>query len=747
MKRIYWRVREKLKNVHLIRIAYVFYTSVWKGFLEYVRLKERYGVDVQLVSCTSKGTGDYYLQGLYFNEWLLKHQNPKYVMLIGGAAERKVLHLFPHLGTDFNYEILDWTRYTYLVHLRVFLGAENTDIHIFHHIAAFGGGYTFHLWITWLLMGYKGLSQTDFYLYYGFGLPKSARPEAPVFNQDAEEIDRIFKSNRLIKGKTALISPYSSGNGELPHHFWDVIVKELLDKGFTVCTNCAGNEKPLKDTVKLNLKYEDSVPFLNKAGYFLAIRSGLCDIVSSAACKKMVVHTYYAQHWPAGNSVAYTGLQNMRLCRDAIEYELAPENKNWRRIQNKILVDMGVRSPGRRKQKTIEIKFVDVPPDFDAERHWITRVLRERYDVVFSDQPDFLFYSVFGLSFDQYQNCVKIFFTGEDTIPNFNECDYAMGHDPIVFGDRYMRADMGESYGMPIGDLPPDWIMEEIDSDQWINSGLMDIREGIQDRSIVSEAMLDRKFCNFVYSNDVFGDGAILRKQFCMDLMNQYKQVDCPGRILTNMKDGIPLRWGVKDGRDSISENWAVSKLEFIKRYKFTIAFENTMMAGHTTEKLIHPLYAYSVPIYWGNPEVTADFNPKAFINCNDYDNDMRKVIRRVIELDRDDGQYLEMLRQPPMQKSFDFHQEEKARQFLFHIIEKGNKPFTKCSLEFSAPNQARKSFREIQPIRQELQTIKNTNSWKLMLRLQRFADSRWGRFPKKIFKGLIKIRRKFFTR
>lgn len=731
---------KRLKRICFIRILVVFYKHVWKGFRVYTQIRNKYGDDIKIVSCTPLGTGDYYIHGMFFDEWCKKNNVTDYVTIYGGNAEKKVLDLFPYIN-DKRVK-LAWAddSYSSLVHFLVFLGADQPDVEIFHHIAKFGTfGYTENLWMTWFLMGYKNLSQTDFYQYYGYGLPDTVKMVLPEFSDDEDRINRIFEKNHLIPGKTVLIAPYSTGLGSITPDFWDTIVKELDYYGYTVCTNCFGDERPLEGTTPLSLSYKDSVPFLNKAGVFMGIRSGLCDIISSSTCKKIIIHTKYAQHWPDGNSLPYTGLNNMGICKDAIEYELEYNNANKYMIQDQILIKMGIRSKKQRKTKTIRIKFVDVPPDFDPERHWITRTLRKRYNVVFSDLPEFLFYSVFGLEFDQYQNCVKIFFTGEDTIPNFNECDYAMCHDRITFGDRYIRADIGERYGRPIGTLQPDWIKTGIESDLWLNSSIIDIGRGIQDRSIVSEELLNRKFCNFVYSNDVFGEGAILRKQFCLELM-KYRHVDCPGRILTNMENGIPLRWGVKDGKDSIAENWAVSKLEFIKNYKFTIAFENIAVPGHTTEKLIHPLYAYSVPIYWGDPEVVKDFNPKAFINCNDYGNDFKKIIKRIIELDNDDKQYLEMLRQPPMQPGFDFKQDEKAEQFLYHIIQKGNKPFTKCSLTFSAANISRNSYRELIPLRQELNRIYNSDSWKTMSVLWRFSDTRTGHGFKKVFHNTVNL-------
>lgn len=309
--------------------------------------------------------------------------------------------------------------------------------------------------------------------------------------------------------------------------------------------------------------------------------------------------------------------------------------------------------------KRIRIKFTDFASSgFDPERHWLTQTLEKHYHVEFSNAPDFLFYSTWGYEFLKYPNAVRVFCGGEPVSPNFNDCDYAFGFEPIIYNDRYFQ--------YPVGD-----------SD---SAGLYDIAPAIQDRSFVTTDMADRKFCNFVASQDWAGYGARLRKEFCQTIMDRYKHVDCPSYVLHNLDGGIMPRWseGLACGQGKVLNSWRQGKMEFIGSYKFTIAFENCSLAGLTTEKLIDPFMAYSVPIYWGNPEVTKIANPKAFINCNDYENDFDAVIAEIRRLDTDRDAYLEMLSQPPLQPGFDFGRRKKAEEFLLRIIERGNDPFDK---------------------------------------------------------------------
>ena len=101
-----------------------------------------------------------------------------------------------------------------------------------------------------------------------------------------------------------------------------------------------------------------------------------------------------------------------------------------------------------------------------------------------------------------------------------------------------------------------------------------------------------------------------------------------------------------KPGNSRKSENWLKEKQKFLKDYKFTIAFENTSFSGYTTEKLVHPMLANSIPIYWGNPDVKRDFNKKSFINVQDF-KDFNAVIKRIKEIDKDDGLYEKILNEP----------------------------------------------------------------------------------------------------
>ncbi|MDD2539593.1 MAG: glycosyltransferase family 10 [Desulfuromonadaceae bacterium] len=257
--------------------------------------------------------------------------------------------------------------------------------------------------------------------------------------------------------------------------------------------------------------------------------------------------------------------------------------------------------------KTIKLFFSDFSRDFVIENDHFYSLLSKRYNILIdSTSPDYLIYSCYGFDHLKY-DCVKIFYTAENLRPDFNLCDYAIGFDYLEFGDRYIRFPNYARYGDQFEQL-----------------------ENI--RKVTSLTDKDR-FCNFLYSN---AEADPARDQF-FERLSEYKKVDSAGRHRNNM--------GAKAG-DRYDTNWRTSKIDFLKKYKFTIAFENSSSIGYTTEKIMHAFAAGSVPIYWGNPAIAKEFNKDSFVNCHDFSG-FDQVISHVIQLDGNLERYLGTLNQP----------------------------------------------------------------------------------------------------
>ena len=269
----------------------------------------------------------------------------------------------------------------------------------------------------------------------------------------------------------------------------------------------------------------------------------------------------------------------------------------------------------------IKIDFADFWGGFEKNNNYFYNLLSKDFDVEISSNPDFLFYSVFGSSNLSYK-CTKIFFSGENIGPDYNNCDYSMCHD-FINDERHYRL--------------PLYIL---------TGGYYDLID-----KKVNDYLYNRKFCNFIVSN-----GACSIRNNFFEKLSKYKKVDSGGRYVNN------IGYIVND------------KLKFQSNYKFSMAFENdayrTNRDGYTTEKILEPMIVNSVPIYWGNPIIGQDFNTKSFINYHDF-NSEDDIIEYIIHLDNNDDEYMKVMREPWLNdnKIVESFKEENIKKFLNKII------------------------------------------------------------------------------
>lgn len=322
IKLVLEKIIKKVLPKNFFKYYRVFQDHILVGYHIYKKIIMKYGDDLIILACAPMGTGDYYLCGLYLQTWLEKHACKNYVFLTTGGSRHKVTECF--LVYKNHTYIVDHRSHIDLRSFSGFLGVEKCNFIFLDHQAPFLQNRA-HTLASYNLMGYNGLNILDFYMYFGFKFSTDIAKSVPKFTEDHNYIKKIFSKNNLVIGKTVLLSPYSASQKDflLPNRFWENIVNCLKSIGYRVCTNCFGKEPAIKGTLPMLLSYRDIVPFLNLAGAFVGLRSGLCDIISTSVCRKVVIHSFKNGFWPDGNSIAYTGLHNMGLCDEVLEEEYA----------------------------------------------------------------------------------------------------------------------------------------------------------------------------------------------------------------------------------------------------------------------------------------------------------------------------------------------------------------------------------------------------------------------------------------
>lgn len=104
-----------------------------------------------------------------------------------------------------------------------------------------------------------------------------------------------------------------------------------------------------------------------------------------------------------------------------------------------------------------------------------------------------------------------------------------------------------------------------------------------------------RKDVCMLISSNINKSGRI---EYLTELM-KYIHIDSYGKLYRNLTIDCDY------GRDTA--------IDLMRQYKFVIAFENALAKDYVTEKFYNPLYANSVPIYFGAPNIE-EFSP--FKNC-----------------------------------------------------------------------------------------------------------------------------------
>jgi hypothetical protein len=235
----------------------------------------------------------------------------------------------------------------------------------------------------------------------------------------------------------------------------------------------------------------------------------------------------------------------------------------------------------------------------------IVRLLSARRDVLRATpaEADLLIYSDFGERHWEFQG-LKVYFTGENMLPDFDQCDLAYSPFEAAGESRAIRFPYYAQVLPALGTLarPADYdARTELE------------REG---------------FGCFVASNPRGPE----RNRFFRALHRRQALVSA-GRHFNNT--GKPV----------------ADKMSFLRGFRFNLAFENTSSPGYVTEKLVEPLLAGTIPIYWGAPDVSRDFNPGCMIDVSRFAS-TGDAIDHILAVDADQAARLAILSASPFREN-----------------------------------------------------------------------------------------------
>lgn len=290
--------------------------ETFKGKKVYDNLLRKYG-DIPIFICPYTGTGDIYLIGTFWKEYVTRNNLKDYIFVVISGACKKVAQLFDIK----NIECLPIQKQgEYLLRYYV-LNPDKVNLKVLND-----GWFQIRDNKSEWFRGYKGWQFTRLFKKFVFNLPDESKPEHPFLKDEKERLEELFRGNNLIKGKTIVLSPYSNTLSDLPMYFWEKISRIFTDLGYKVCTNCCGPSEPaVKGTISVFFPLDIAPQFISWAGAFIGVRSGFCDVISGANARKVILYDKTNRFYSA-SAYEYFNLKDMELCDDALEIEYDHHN-------------------------------------------------------------------------------------------------------------------------------------------------------------------------------------------------------------------------------------------------------------------------------------------------------------------------------------------------------------------------------------------------------------------------------------
>ena len=299
IRKIKERIKSKLRRHKALLQSY----HIIRGIRYYNKLQKQVGKDTHIIFVRG-ATGDVYFQFLLLDEYLKQHNIKNYAIFGDGAGLNPLSRLFYYSDCIFiPNEMCECIEKAYL-----FLDGYNMNMII---PFCWSDNFTFNKCRVRMTEKFNFM---DTYMFFSYRMVEDVKYRKPNFNEKKENQIFAWESQGIIEGRTVIISPDANSVTHLPIWFWNIIIKELQKMGYVVFMNCnyftyyrAPNIFPL---------YGESVPLLEYAGYFIGVRSGFCDIISSAKCKKILIYPQvqekidYSFH---RSELEFSGLEIMNL--------------------------------------------------------------------------------------------------------------------------------------------------------------------------------------------------------------------------------------------------------------------------------------------------------------------------------------------------------------------------------------------------------------------------------------------------
>lgn len=236
------------------------------------KLRDKYSD--KYIFYNNRASGNTLILGMYLNEYVKRNNIGEYVVINTRGSSQRISELL-HMRS----ELLDYTDYQKEFENYIFfVGEKCLRLKLMD---------PYNERIN--LIRIRGVNGLDFHTIYRCLLYQDIEEKtAPSIYR--EKADWIFDKYNLRRGRTILLSPAAVTIKELDDGFWEKLIYKLYTNDFDVLINASEKEVPELSGKKFQIPFEYIEDFLNQAGGFIGIRSGLCDLISKTSAKMVVLY-------------------------------------------------------------------------------------------------------------------------------------------------------------------------------------------------------------------------------------------------------------------------------------------------------------------------------------------------------------------------------------------------------------------------------------------------------------------------
>ncbi|WP_029199519.1 hypothetical protein [Oribacterium sp. NK2B42] len=227
------------------------------------------------VFCPFNALGDIYFMISYWPAYAKKRSLERVVFCVPNPVLADVIHMFG----DYPVETYEQKELDAMIQSVIYTQDENCFIA--HQDRPYVVNLSKALYI-------KRIPLEKIYCCGVYGLPVGTVPDKPNSNL------HIYKDIASIPdGRAVILSPYAKSVTAIDPKVWEEAVNYYTGAGYKCYTNVIGDEKPLDGTDAISPSLLEIRSVVERAGTFVGIRSGLCDILREAKAKKIALYPDY----------------------------------------------------------------------------------------------------------------------------------------------------------------------------------------------------------------------------------------------------------------------------------------------------------------------------------------------------------------------------------------------------------------------------------------------------------------------